>query len=78
MAVLDKLLKVLEDITGRPDQFTSGDYDLSDWRDQMVALHSLQLQAQALIHLGSRLLSNMGDSAQGYKNITRKLGEGTY
>ncbi len=60
MAVLDKLLKALEDVTAKLDEFVEEGYDLNDWRDQMAALHALQVQAQAFPDIAQRLLSNMG------------------
>ena len=75
MAVLDRLLKELEEITSRLDEFVEKGYNLDDWRDQMAALHALQVQAQIVLDIVQRLLSNMGVTAEGYKDAVRKLKE---
>ena len=75
MAVLDRLLKELEEITSRLDEFVEKGYNLDDWRDQMAALHALQVQAQIVLDIVQRLLSNMGITAEGYKDAVRKLRE---
>ena len=75
MAVLDRLLKELEEITSRLDEFVEKGYNLDDWRDQMAALHALQVQAQIVLDMVQRLLSNMGITAEGYKDAVRKLKE---
>ena len=75
MAVLDRLLKELEEITSRLDEFIEKGYNLNDWRDQMAALHALQVQAQIVLDIVQRLLSNMGVTAEGYKDAVRKLKE---
>ena len=75
MAVLDRLLKNLEDVTSKLDETVETGYDLNDWRDQMAVLHGLQIQAQIVLDILQRLLSNMGTGAEGYKDAVRKLKE---
>lgn len=73
--MLDKLLKTLEEITSNLDEFVKNGYDLNNWRDQMAALHALQIQAQIFLDIVQRLLSNMGISTEGYKESIRRLKE---
>ncbi|BDR91819.1 hypothetical protein Vsou_09120 [Vulcanisaeta souniana JCM 11219] len=73
MAILNKLLSIIEDMTRRLDEFVDRGYDLSNWRDQLASIHALQVQAQAFIDLCQRLLSNMGVTAEGYSGIARRL-----
>ncbi|BAB65798.1 type VII toxin-antitoxin system HepT family RNase toxin [Sulfurisphaera tokodaii] len=75
MAVLDRLFKNLEDVTAKLDEVVEKGYDLNYWRDQMAILHGLQIQAQIVLDILQRLLSNMGMSAEGYKDSVRKLRE---
>ncbi|MCG3109486.1 hypothetical protein L3N51_01778 [Metallosphaera sp. J1] len=70
---LNDLLKVIENITEKLNNFTSGRGGLTGWEDQMVVLHSLQIQAQALIDLGASVLFKMNVKAQKYKDIPIKL-----
>lgn len=71
MAVLDRLFKNLEDVTAKLDEVVEKGY----WRDQMAILHGLQIQAQIVLDILQRLLSNMGMSAEGYRDSVRKLRE---
>ncbi|GAB6943748.1 DUF86 domain-containing protein [Vulcanisaeta sp. JCM 14467] len=75
MAVLDKLLGIIEDMTRKLDELVDHGYDLSNWRDQLASIHALQVQAQAFIDLCQRLLSNMGIVVEGYSGIARRLRE---
>ncbi|BFI74763.1 DUF86 domain-containing protein [Sulfurisphaera ohwakuensis] len=75
MAVLDRLFKNLEDITTKLDEIVEKGYDLNYWRDQMAILHGLQIQAQIVLGILQRLLSNMGMSAEGYRDSVKKLRE---
>jgi len=71
VAVLDKLLKLVEEYTLKLDEIN----DVDDWITYQATLHMLQIQAQALIDLIRRLLSNMGITADSYKESVRKLFE---
>ncbi|BCU69579.1 type VII toxin-antitoxin system HepT family RNase toxin [Stygiolobus caldivivus] len=75
MAVLDRLLKNLEDVTAKLDDIVEEGYNLNDWRDQMAVLHGLQVQAQIVLDILQRLLSNMGISAEEYKDSVKRLRE---
>ncbi|BFH73990.1 DUF86 domain-containing protein [Sulfurisphaera javensis] len=75
MVVLDKLLLIIEDIVQKLDELVNEGYDINDWRDQMAILHALQVEAQAMIDLCERLLSNMGETSEGYKDSIKKLRE---
>ncbi|GAB6947162.1 DUF86 domain-containing protein [Vulcanisaeta sp. JCM 16161] len=75
MAILNKLLSIIEDMTRKLDELVNRGYDLNDWRDQLASIHALQVKAQAFIDLCQRLLSNMGITVEGYSGIARKLRE---
>ncbi|MGC9135821.1 type VII toxin-antitoxin system HepT family RNase toxin [Caldivirga sp.] len=75
MAVLDKLLSIIEDMTKKLDELVDQEYDLTDWRNQLTVLHALQVQAQALIDMCQRLLSNMGIASEGYARLAVRLRE---
>ncbi|ADY02208.1 hypothetical protein VMUT_2009 [Vulcanisaeta moutnovskia 768-28] len=75
MAILDKLLGIIEDMTKKLDDFVEHGYDLNNWRDQLALMHALQVQVQAFIDLCQRLLSNMGIAVEGYSGIARRLRE---
>jgi len=71
VAVLDKLLKLIEEYTLKLDEIK----DVDDWITYQATLHMLQVQAQALIDLIRRLLSNMGISTDSYRESVKKLFE---
>ncbi|WP_367173594.1 DUF86 domain-containing protein [Caldivirga sp.] len=75
MAVLNKLLSIIEDMTKKLDELVDQEYDLTDWRNQLTVLHALQVQAQALIDMCQRLLSNMGVASEGYVRLAVRLRE---
>jgi len=71
VAVLDKLLKLVEEYTLKLDEIN----DVDDWITYQATLHMLQIQAQALIDLIRRLLSNMGITTDSYRESVKRLFE---
>jgi len=71
VTVLDKLLKLIEEYTSKLDEIDG----VNDWITYQATLHMLQVQAQALIDLVRRLLSNMGIATDSYRESVRKLFE---
>nr|WP_291998827.1 HepT-like ribonuclease domain-containing protein [Caldivirga sp.] len=62
-------------MTKKLDELVDQEYDLTDWRNQLTVLHALQVQAQALIDMCQRLLSNMGVASEGYVRLAVRLRE---
>ncbi|MGC9106114.1 MAG: type VII toxin-antitoxin system HepT family RNase toxin [Thermoprotei archaeon] len=48
---------------------------MNDWFQRMAVLHLLQLHSQVFIDIAQTLLSNMGQSVEGYRDSIRKLKE---
>jgi len=71
VTVLDKLLKLIEEYTLKLDEIN----EVDDWITYQATLHMLQIQAQALIDLIRRLLSNMGIATDSYRESIKKLFE---
>ncbi len=71
MAILNKLLSIIEDMTRKLDELVDYGYDLNNWRDQLASIHALQVQAKAFIDLCQRLLSNMGIAVEATQELPR-------